>query len=152
LKEHKSVESPIEVKEGEKEILQLQVSEQPEFPYRLKVAVPKGHKEWLQRVKAIAGRRWHAEQKFWTVPYTQETINKMKKLFRREIYFNFEVKEDIPKSYTPPPKPPKKTSAKKEKSTLKYGEALVKMEEQLKLERYSYQTVKSYKSQFSAFL
>ncbi len=152
MEEEVSVETPIEAKVVESDVLQLVVSEQKEFPYRLKVVVPKGHKEWLQRVKAIAGRRWHPEQIFWTVPYTQDTLQKLKRLFRKELNLTFEMREDIPKQYTPPPKPPKKASPVKHKTPLKYGEALVKMEEELKLQHYSYQTVKVYKSQFAAFL
>ncbi len=152
MKEEVSAETSMEAKVEEPNVLQLAVSEQAEFPYRLKVAVPRGHKEWLQKVKAIAGRRWHPEQKFWTVPYTQDTLQRLKRLFRKKLKLTFEVREEIPKKYTPPPKPSKKEPPAKPKTSLKYGEALVKMEEQLKLQHYSYQTVKVYKSQFAAFL
>ena len=132
----------------------LQIVEQAAFPKRLIAMIPRERQDWVKRIKTIAGRHWHPEPKFWTVPYTKDTLRELQKLFEQELALTFTSKSAIPETYIPPPqkeksKPKKKT---KEKLPLKHPEALTALEEKLMLKRYSFATIKVYKSHFSAFL
>jgi hypothetical protein len=37
--------------------------------------------ERVAAIKAVPGRRWHPEGKYWTVPHTPETLERMRRLF-----------------------------------------------------------------------
>ena len=40
---------------------------------RLIVLLPSSP-ERVEKIKAVAGRRWHPEGRYWTVPHTEETL------------------------------------------------------------------------------
>ncbi|MEZ4888726.1 MAG: tyrosine-type recombinase/integrase [Chitinophagales bacterium] len=132
----------------------LQIAEQASFPRRLLVLIPHERIDWVKAIKTVVGRMWHPEQKFWTVPYTKDTLTKLQGLFGSELELTFRPKTTIPDSYTAPPKKekPKAKKKAKEKLPLKHPEALIALEQQLMLKRYSFATIKSYKSHFSLFL
>lgn len=132
----------------------LQVVEQADFPERLIVMIPYNRQNWVQLIKTVKGRMWHPEPKFWTVPYTKDVLTKLQELFAQELEFTFMPKSTIPETYILPPKKkkPKTKKKTKEKIPLKYPEALVALEERLRLKRYSYATIKVYKSHFGSFL
>ncbi|MBM7624276.1 site-specific tyrosine recombinase/integron integrase [Sporohalobacter salinus] len=59
----------IEIKKGEeKEII-------VEFDYT---------PERVEKIKLIYGRQWHPEEKFWTIPYTKDAVNKLLDIFANE--------------------------------------------------------------------
>ena len=133
----------------------LKLVEQPNFPTRLIALIPKERQDWVRRIKTVRGRRWHSDpHQFWTIPYTKDVLTKMRHLFGEELKLTFEPKADIPDTYVPPKKPKKSKVTKKNrvKEPLQYEEALIALEEKLMLKRYSFATIKSYKSHFRAFL
>ncbi|MFK7906886.1 MAG: tyrosine-type recombinase/integrase [Chitinophagales bacterium] len=132
----------------------LQILEQTSFPRRLLVLIPHERQDWVKAIKTVVGRMWHPEQKFWTVPYTKDTLTKLHDLFGKELELSFNPKATIPNIYIAPPKKekPKAKKKAKEKLLLKHPEALVALEQKLMLKRYSFATIRSYKSHFSFFL
>ena len=42
------------------------------FPY---------HPDTVERIKSIAGRRWHPEKKCWSIPYTSAALDQLTTLF-----------------------------------------------------------------------
>ena len=42
------------------------------FPY---------HPDTVERIKSIAGRRWHPEKRCWSIPYTSAALNRLTTLF-----------------------------------------------------------------------
>lgn len=132
----------------------LQLIEQANFPKRLITMIPHNRQDWVKKIKTIVGKKWHPESKFWTVPYTKDVLAKLQTLFGAELTLTFTPKTTIPDTYISPPKKekPKPKKKAKKKTPLKHPEALVALEERLRLKRYSYATIKVYKSHFGSFL
>lgn len=38
-------------------------------------------KEKVRKIKTINGRQWEPDEKYWTVPYTEESIDKITEVF-----------------------------------------------------------------------
>lgn len=61
---------PIRIKAGEAGTLIVQLPYSPDH---------------VAKVKTVAGRRWHAREKHWTVPRTEQTIAQVLAIFFREF-------------------------------------------------------------------
>ncbi len=59
--------------------------------YSIKISFPYNH-EFINRIKTIKGRKWHPEEKCWTVPNNNETIKQILKLFEKE---NLQIDQDL---------------------------------------------------------
>lgn len=142
----------------------IQVREIKQVKHRLSVHI---HKKQIQErtllKKHIAGRKYHAKHAYWSIPYTKDTLYKISQLFKGQYQLCFTINPDIPDTYngpfyvhnTPHKKTQKKaltSSHKAEKHSLKYANALDALEQSLILKRYSYATIKSYKSHLKQFL
>jgi len=57
----------------------------------LKVIIPY-NPEFVVKIKTISGRKWHPDEKYWSVPNNSETVNKIFKLFENE---NLEIDPDL---------------------------------------------------------
>lgn len=40
---------------------------------------------YVSKIRSIPGRRWHPEEKYWTVPDSEEVIKKILSIFDREF-------------------------------------------------------------------
>ncbi|MFM2268072.1 MAG: Tyrosine recombinase XerD, partial [Bacteroidota bacterium] len=126
--------------------------------------------EWREKIKTIAGRRWHENEFIWTIPHTTEAFQTLKKLFGAD---NIEVNTiDKPIFVTPPQYrnrnlPLKEGIVKKEgkhnyrplenhilfdKLNPKQQKAVSKLEELLIEERKAYETIKGYRNIIIPFL
>lgn len=83
--------------------------------------------EKISKIKSIKGYKWDSERREWTVPFSDENLNKLKELFGNEkVNIDFIIDENI--------------------------ERIVKlMEEQLKLKGYSFKTRKTYINHIERF-
>ncbi len=107
--------------------------------------------KYLELVKNIHGRRWNFELFVWEVPYTEVTIRFVKQFFGEAIHWHFTPKTNLPSQLTNSMKSNTKVSiVEAQKAT--YEIAVTKLEEVLILKRYSWRTIKSYKSVFRAFI
>jgi integrase/recombinase XerD len=76
--------------------------------------------EKIAKIKTIKGYKWNSDKKIWTVPFTDENYNKLRKLFSNEIK-NINIEENI-----------------------KNEQLIAKMEDEIKLKGYSFKTKKAY--------
>jgi len=109
--------------------------------------------------KHIAGRSYDIGQKYWSIPYTQETLYKIDEIFKGNYRLMFKIKEGIPVEYTGPFSAyvqNAKDSELKKKFAIKnlpvYANALTALEQSLVLKRYSPSTIRSYKLQVKHLL
>ena len=115
--------------------------------------VPFDKKNWIEAIQNIEGRKWDSEKTAWYLPNVKATFRHLKKFVElKNIVFQFEIEKDIPDSI------PTKSKVKKPiKSTLftlsnYQKEAIIKLEEQIILKRYSANTLKSYRGHLIAIL
>lgn len=47
------------------------------------------HPDTVARIKQVAGRRWHAGQKCWSEPYTEEALQTLQRLFGEDPIHSF---------------------------------------------------------------
>lgn len=88
--------------------------------------------ERVAMIRKFQGRRWHPEQKYWTIPHTKEHLQQLKVQFHSE---NLQFSPSLFAST-------KETSPKNPISTRK--SALTPMKQLLKLKGYSQKTQKAY--------
>lgn len=117
---------------------------------RLSVHILKQHEVERELLKKeIPGRKWDAEKKYWTIPYTRDTLNKVDEVFKGRYCLEFKIRPDIPDVYDGPFYFPnskrKKTIKPPNIEPIKYAKAIDAVEQDLILRRYSYTTIKSYK-------
>ena len=110
--------------------------------------VPYFMNNWIEIVKKINGRRWNGEEKYWELPYVQDSIQQLLQI--NEVHFNFVISADIPES-APIIYATKKQQSKTQKPKLydllndTQRLAITALEEMLMLERKSPRTIKSYR-------
>ena len=99
--------------------------------------------------KEIPGRKWNVEAKYWTIPYTRDTLHKIDAVFKGKYHLEFKIRPDIPEVYEGPFYFPDSRRRKSGKPStiepIKYAKAIDATEQDLILRRYSYATIKSYK-------
>lgn len=118
---------------------------------RLKAYIPYNKYNWISKIKRIKGCYWNVKYKRWSLPFTQKTIQDIKRIFDKEALIDVEIPNNLPIDENSTYYPPKKKGKEKVKEP-KYIEALVELEEKLNLKRYSYKTIKAYKHCFKHFL
>ena len=119
-------------------------------PRRIFLDIPVNQVDWRERVKAIAGRKWHKESKLWSIPYCKDTVRHFHSLFKGVVQYNFKINKNIPDHYEIPRK---KTATNKTATLLpKYSVEYTHFEQILTIRRYSPSTIKSYQAHFRAFL
>lgn len=96
-------------------------------------------------IKNIPGKAWNAKYKYWSLPYTQETIHILKEKIGSALDIKLGNQSKLPKRYTPQSKRENYTKSFTNKNLNQLQEeALTLLEEQLLYERCSYRTIKSY--------
>jgi len=51
---------------------------------RIKVAFPYYNPSYVSKIKSIQGYKWHPEEKYWSLPNTDGTLEKILKAFEGE--------------------------------------------------------------------
>ena len=100
------------------------------FPY---------HLENVSRIKTVPGRRWHPEEKCWSVPHTSDTIAHLQRLFSGP---NPKLQRNIP---------PAKPSRRKGQYTPEEQAFVEPIEQEMRLRGYSPKTRKSYRNHLLRF-
>ena len=112
--------------------------------------------DYLDTIRDIHGRRWDAERKVWRVPYTQITLRFFRKYFPEGVLsLRFEPDVNRPDKLADGKTAMTKKGARKQVKTVpdaKYESAVIALEQQLTLKRYSWRTVKAYKHHFRKFI
>ncbi|MFZ2899400.1 MAG: site-specific integrase [Saprospiraceae bacterium] len=114
----------------------------------------------VAKVKMVEGRRWHVGAKCWLVPYSAESWKDLRSAFRGvDMRVRQEVKtinEPLPPLFAKKPKDRKAVGHSRREELAPLPEAkqaeLGKFEAKLVIKRYSWHTVKVYKSHFRQFL
>lgn len=95
-------------------------------------------------MKQIEGSRWTPDERCWHIPYTPEAYEQLKRLFG-EGQVSPVVERPVEEQHMV-------NIRSKTEGPLKYKDELVRLEERLRVQRYSCNTVKTYKNFFSQFL
>ena len=117
----------------------------------LQVYVPYDKKGWIEVVKDIPGRKWNVENKYWLVPYVQDSLKRLWNLIGKDyIQLSFDINSDIPAEFRI------KRQSNKRLPSYQLNEiqqkALVAFDEKMMLENKAWRTRKTYKSLFAHFL
>ena len=105
---------------------------------RLQIYFPY-HPDNVARIKSIPGRRWHKEEKCWSIPHTEEAIARLRQLFG----------DHPPSSF---PRRPTAVAKRRWKQLSAEEQAFITpVEEELKLRGYSPRTRKSYRNHLLRF-
>ena len=92
---------------------------------------------YVAKIKAIAGRRWHPEEKHWTVPHSKAVIEKIQSIFAEET---IEIDPSL------------KSSRPTVRKRTVQNEIIESAEKELKLRGYSRMTRKTYLNHLRHFL
>ncbi len=95
------------------------------------------------QMKQIPGSRWTPEERCWHIPYSKVAYRQLLGLFG---------KANVVRLTQPPEKPSPKPTPGKARIPLKYADELTRMEQQLRVQRYSWNTIKTYKHFFALLL
>ena len=104
----------------------------------------------LANVKKIHGRRWNAQSKVWEVPLTEVAVRFIEEYLKGVVIWTFQLPRNIPEGIIQKAVKPSKSSPNS--LPLKYESEVIKLEQTLRLRRYSPSTVKAYKIFFRLLL
>ena len=103
------------------------------FPY---------HPDNVMHIKAIPGRRWHPQEKAWSIPYTEKALSLLDRFFSQEPV----------QSFPRPEKRPGAISKKRwEPLTSEEQAFIAHVEDEMKLRGYSPKTRKAYRNHLLRF-
>jgi site-specific recombinase XerD len=104
----------------------------------------------LATVKNIHGRRWNPEAMIWELPNTQLTMRFLEKYLKEHLHWTFQPEVDkLPERLDTSPM---QQFLGKEGPKAKWEAAVVALEQNLLLVRYSWRTIKAYKNCFREFI
>ncbi|MCP4538965.1 MAG: tyrosine-type recombinase/integrase, partial [Chloroflexi bacterium] len=92
--------------------------------------------ERVAAIKAVPGRRWHASEKYWTVPHTPESLDRIRSLFTSDRVIVAAAAD----------------AASEELSVARVTEIVTALDEELTLRGYSTRTRDNYRLQVQRFL
>jgi hypothetical protein len=129
----------------------ITLSLHPQDPGKVRMHVPVPLlPAYLPIVKNMHGRRWAPEHKVWVVPLTKVTVRFVEKYLPDVAHWTFQPGEDIPERVEV--RRPARENNRKTFTPARYEAEVTKLEQTLLLKRYSWRTVKSYKSCFRKFV
>ena len=126
----------------------IEVSEHPTNSMLLNLKLPHPYQQYVDKVKNIHGRKFNRETMLWEVPYTKLSIRFFDSCFQGMICYHFKIREELPETLVFP-HPDKK---EKVVEPANYEDCVVAMEEQMRLRRMSFRTIKTYKNCFRSFI
>jgi len=96
-------------------------------------------------MKKVPGNRWTPNERCWHIPYHHKAYAELKRLFGEGQVLVLQQR--------PQPKPKQEQpSSAAALSNLTYGDEATRLEERLRLQRYSYNTIKAYRNFFIQYL
>jgi site-specific recombinase XerD len=104
----------------------------------------------LNNVKNIHGRRWNKSFYCWEIPATKQTLRFLEQYLPGMIVWTFQPDEAIPERL--PEAVPQYQRPQKPLAMARYEAAVIALEQVLTLKRYSWRTIKSYKSSLRQFI
>lgn len=104
----------------------------------------------LSTLKNIHGRRWNTDWYIWEAPATQLTKRFLEQYLPGIIEWRFQPGEGIPERLPAPA--PKYQNSPKVQVVAQYEAAVTALEQMLMLKRYSWRTIKSYKSSLRQYI
>lgn len=117
--------------------------------YRLSLKVPYYAKGWIEVVKTIPGRAWDPKEKYWSIPYTTESLDLLNNIGSEHLDFQFDITKNVPQiTY---PKKPILIQSPFDRLNEIQQLAITQAEERLTLERKSWRTIKSYRNHLIHF-
>ena len=99
-------------------------------------------------MKQLAGSRWTPEERCWHIPYEKEAFAALKRMFGEAQVVVSQTSPDARSAHTPARSPRKPIPA----PPLLHRDELIRMEQKMMLQRYSPNTVKTYKGFFALLL
>ena len=99
------------------------------------------HPDNVARIRTIPGRRWHPEEKCWSIPRTRDALVRLRQLFTA----------DPIRSYPPPLRAATDSKQRWDRLSPEEQAFIAPVEEELKLRGYSPPTRKSYKHHLLSF-
>lgn len=103
--------------------------------------------EYIEKIKAIPGHRWHPEGKHWSFPDTNDTLEKILKVFEgEEIHIDPVLQRTVPDVILSKAKDLGDSSASPQNDNVESGLSLAfeDLRRELISRKYSYKTVKGY--------
>ncbi len=117
---------------------------------RIGVSIPY-YPEYIQKIKTVSGHRWHPDEKYWSFPNTNGTLEKILSIFKGEkIHLDPALQNVIVKNKVVPATPEKQFQAEANRISSPLvgedkGEGNFKdLRRELLSRKYSYKTIKSY--------
>jgi integrase/recombinase XerD len=104
-------------------------------------------KRFPSMMKQIPGSRWTPEERCWHIPYDPASYAVLKRLFGEGQILRTEKQAIFPPPGTVSSSKPAPGSAK-----LAYQDEVIRLEQKMRLQRYAYNTIKTYKSFFQLLL
>lgn len=127
----------------------ITLSPHPEGAYKAYIHVPPSMlAAYLPIVKNMHGRKWVPEHKVWEVPLTKVTLRFIEKYLPDVVDWTFDPPAELPERLEvvrPQPRP-------RSFRLSKFETEITALEQALLLKRYSWRTIKNYKSCFRKFL
>jgi site-specific recombinase XerD len=102
----------------------------------------------LSIVKRIYGRRWDAQRKVWIVPLTKGMVRFVNNYLSDVAHWTFQPIAGIPEGEISR----SAFSSGEEVLTLRSQQELIRLEERLRIQRYSHNTIKTYRNFFAQLL
>ena len=99
------------------------------------------HPDTVDRIKTLAGRLWHKNEKCWSIPHTDEALAHLQRLFA-----------DGPPQVFPSARPPPTSRSRRAVLSPEEQAFLEPVEQELKLRGYSPRTRKAYRGVIRRFL
>lgn len=96
-------------------------------------------------MKKIPGNRWTPNERCWHIPYHKKAYAELKRLFGEWQVLVLQQRPSLGSTT-------KEAAHTAKLSTLRYKDEATRLEQQLHLQRYSYNTIKAYKNFFIQFL
>ena len=96
-------------------------------------------------MKKIPGNRWTPNERCWHIPYHKKAYAELKRLFGEWQVLVLQQRPSLGPTI-------KEAAHTAKLSTLRYKDEATRLEQQLRLQRYSYNTIKAYKNFFIQFL
>lgn len=115
----------------------------------LQIPVPKCRTDLIERIRQVHGRRWNPGEKVWEAPDTEVVRRQVEAIFGDHRRFKRKAPGTSRVGET---KSKKQSNPEKERPPLQYESEVIRLEEQLRLRRYSWRTVKTYLHHFRSFL
>jgi len=138
--------------------VKIWVTQQNDYPKRLRLYVPAFRKDWIAKCKQLPTCLYHYEERYWTIVFCKKSLRTLYYTFESALAFDFDWKaayQEIPEELIYNKKKKREQKApKKDKIPLPaiHERSLELFEQAMLLKRNSHRTAKSYRNYIKSFL